>query len=115
MQQLTLLAFAFAILQISQMLAFGFEFDDLKSTNFAPGGAGNQYSAVNFAEDEDNAGFTPSRGSVGGASGGVSGTRRLIQPPPLKRSFSSFEAAPNNAKWLLFHRPSLNYYYLTRI
>uniref|UniRef100_A0A915CT18 Uncharacterized protein n=1 Tax=Ditylenchus dipsaci TaxID=166011 RepID=A0A915CT18_9BILA len=111
MQQITVLALALTLLNLCQ----SFEFD-LKSTNFAPGGAPNQYNAVNFADDEDNAGFTSGGGS---GSGGIGGTRRLIQPPPLKRSSmfpaSSIPSNPPNTKWMLFQRPSLNYYYMTRI
>ncbi|KAI1724692.1 hypothetical protein Ddc_05941 [Ditylenchus destructor] len=124
MHHVSLLAFTIVILQLSQRIA-GFEFDLApgKSTNFAPGNSINQFSGSNFAEDEDNAGFTS--GSTGGSSGGgsgIGGTRRLIQPPPLKRSsaFESSRSEPisnwmHNPRFILFQRPSVNYYYLAKI
>lgn len=54
MHHVSLLAFTIVILQLSQRIALGFEFDLApgKSTNFAPGNSINQFSGSNFAEDE---------------------------------------------------------------
>ncbi|KAI6241038.1 hypothetical protein M3Y99_00415200 [Aphelenchoides fujianensis] len=78
----TLLAVAVCCL----VIADAFEFDLARGRLFAPSGNDPQALLMAAAEDaemDDNAGFERPPMFAGGSS---SGTRRLIQPPPLKRS-----------------------------
>lgn len=109
---------AFATFLVCQSVILAFEFDaghrpSAQSANFAPENTLSQavdverrkigpitgMDAYGGSEDEeDNAGFEqPSR-----SGGGFSATRRLIQPPPLKRSLRTVHPAAR--RWAFYAR-----------
>jgi hypothetical protein len=97
-----------------------FEFDFLRSrngnSNFAPDTSDfGRY--IGFADDiEDNAGFTSDAVGGGGSTGGANpvGTRRLIQPPPLKRAAGMDRGNAAIYRWLLSRQQS-PYYHLPKM
>ncbi|CAD5215656.1 unnamed protein product [Bursaphelenchus okinawaensis] len=81
------------ILLISACVCAGFDPTFWNTQFFAPGHVVDVKSPAQKNFDEDNAGFI--RPSLFSGASASSSTRRLIQPPPLKRN----QGLPQGLRW----------------